>query len=161
MALRVNLRHLERQAVSLEGELPPAELDVETRDTLIRLERPLCYELTVEKLEQQLLVRGTLELELDCDCVRCLKPFVHRLRLADWAACLPLTEEDAVAVEGDCVDLTPWVREDILLAFPQHPLCKPECPGLAAGDLEQTNTQCGPRRAAASSDWAELDKLKF
>ncbi len=36
----------------------------------------------------------------------------------------------AVPIKNDCVDLTPWVREDILLGFPQHPLCRPDCGGL-------------------------------
>jgi uncharacterized metal-binding protein YceD (DUF177 family) len=43
---------------------------------------------------------------------------------------LPLEGEDKVPVDNDCVDLTPFVREDILLEFPQHPLCKPDCGGI-------------------------------
>ena len=47
--------------------------------------------------------------------------------IATWTLHLPLEGEDKVTVENDCVDLTPFVREDILLEFPQHPLCKPDC----------------------------------
>ena len=45
-----------------------------------------------------------------------------------------------VAIENDCVDLTPFVREDILLEFPQHPLCKPDC-----GGLKTSQTWQGPK----------------
>ena len=31
----------------------------------------------------------------------------------------------------DSVDLTAVIREDILLAFPAHPVCDPHCAGLA------------------------------
>jgi uncharacterized protein len=161
MPLRVNLHHLERHEVVLAGELPLAELDIETLDALIEVGGPLRYNVSVEKLEQQLLVRGELELVLQCQCVRCLKSFAHVLRLADWVAYVPLAGEDAAAVEADCVDLTPYVREDILLAFPQHPLCAPECPGLTAAGLEKANTQRGEGPLASSSAWAELDKLKL
>ena len=161
MPLRVNLHHLAEHEVVLEGELPAAELDIETLDPLLRLGRPLHHNLTVEKLEQQLLVRGELALVLDCECVRCLKPFAHVIRLANWVAYVPLAGEESAPVEADCVDLTPFVREDILLAFPQHPLCRPDCPGLVAADLEKANTQSGEGPMASSSAWAELDKLKL
>lgn len=161
MPVRVNLHHLERHEAVLTGELPLAELDIETLDPLVRLEKPLRYDVVVEKLEQQLLVRGELELVIRCQCVRCLKSFEHFLRLADWVCYVPLTGEDAVAVEADCVDLTPFVREDILLAFPQHPLCAPECPGLAPADLKKARTRSGESPLASPSAWAELDKLKL
>jgi uncharacterized protein len=161
MPLRVNLHRLAEHEIVLEGELPAAELDIETLDPLVRLGGPLRHKLTVEQLEQQLLVRGELELMLECDCVRCLKQFRHVLRLTDWVACVPLAGEEAAPVEADCVDLTPVVREDILLAFPQQPLCRPDCPGLAAVELKKANTQSGEGPVAASAAWAELDKLKL
>jgi uncharacterized protein len=161
MRLLINLHHLAQHEVTLAGELPVAELDIETHDPLIRLAKPLRYNFAVERLEQQLLVRGEGALALQCQCVRCLKSFEHGLRLADWVCYVPLTGEDAAAVEADCVDLTPYVREDILLAFPQHPLCRPDCPGLAAAGLEKASTQRGEGPVAASAAWAELDKLKL
>jgi uncharacterized metal-binding protein YceD (DUF177 family) len=94
---------------------------------------------------------------LDCQCVRCLKSFQHRLVLADWTCHVPLAGEDRAPVDNDCVDLTPFVREDMLLEFPAHPLCKPDCAGLKKGQARKT----GGRDAAASAAWAELDKLKL
>src|SRR5690242_14652157 len=130
MPVLVNLRHLEPHNVCLEGELPVAELDIGTGDDVIRVVQPLQYELEVQKLEAGLLVQGRLRLALDCECVRCLKPFRRQLNLDPWTLHLPLEGEEAVVVTNDCVDLTPHLREDILLEFPQHPLCEPECRGL-------------------------------
>ncbi len=155
--LSVNLRHLEAHAIHLEGELAAAGLDFDLRDEMIRAEQPLRYDLTVEKMPDALLVTGSLELILDCQCVRCLKPFAHRLVLEDWVCHLPLAGEEKAVVNNDCVDLTPFVREDILLEFPQHPLCKPDCGGLKKSQAPKT----GGKDQSESAAWAELDKLKL
>lgn len=155
--LSVNLRHLEEHNVLLRGELSLDELDVETGDEMVRVAGPLRYELEVQRLDAGLLVRGSLRITLECHCVRCLKPFTRELELKAWTCHLPFEGEDQVAVVNDCVDLTPFVREDMLLEFPQHPLCKPDCGGL--------KTKTGRARKNADeitpSAWAELDKLKL
>jgi len=155
--LLVNLRHLEAHEIHLGGELAAAGLDFCLRDEMIRAEQPLQYDLTVEEMDDALLVTGSLQLILDCHCVRCLKAFKHRLMLEDWTCHLPLTGGEKVPVNNDCVDLTPFLREDMLLEFPQHPLCKPDCVGLKKGPAQIT----GGRDRSASSAWAELDKLKL
>ena len=157
MPLTVNLRHLEEHNVRLRGEMPVAELDMETSDEMVRVARPLRYDVEVQMLEGALLVRGLLELGLECSCVRCLKSFTRPLALTTWTCHVPLEGEDKVAVVNDCVDLTPFVREDMLLEFPQHPLCKPDCGGLKTKTGKARKTAEGSTPAA----WAELDKLKF
>jgi uncharacterized protein len=162
MPLTFNLRHLEEKELHLQGELPAEELDLAGIDELIELSEPVRYNLTVERLGHNVLVQGKLRCNLRCQCVRCLKELVHPLDIPHWACDLPLTGEDKVAVNNDFVDLTPYLREDILLAFPQHPLCEPDCPGLPetgrnlrreSGVEEQIN--------GASAAWSELNKLKF
>lgn len=162
MPIHVNLHHLENDDVRLLGELPVAELDIETRDEVIHLSEPLKYDLTVQQMEAGLLVEGSLRLGLACECVRCLKPFVHTLDLRDYQTHVPLEGEDAAPVSNDVIDLTPHIREDILLEFPQHPLCDPECRGLLP------KPEGGPDKAKrsdqselGSSAWSELNKLKL
>jgi uncharacterized protein len=160
MPLLVNLISLQTESQDLSGKLPVAELDLGGDDTVVHLIQPLEYELTVTSLDDALLVQGALRLPLDCDCVRCLAPFVQTVEVLEFAIHLPLVGEDAVPVTNDCVDLTPFLREDILLTLPQHPLCKPDCRGLsqfaaggASGQTSQTN--------AGASAWAALNKLKL
>ena len=155
--LSINLRHLEAHEVHLEGEMAAAELELDLRDEMLRAEQPLRYDLTVEKMEDALLVTGSLELVLDCQCVRCLKSFKQRLVLEDWACHVPLAGDEKVPVNNDCVDLTPLVREDMLIEFPQHPLCKRDCGGLKKNRAQTT----GGKDQSESSAWAELDKLKL
>ena len=162
MRLLVNLRHLEAHPVKLQGLLPVKELDIDTHDEMIRLAQPLAYDIEVEQLDGGVLAQGRLRLTLRCQCVRCLKPFQYELKLEHWARHLPLQGEESVPVVNDCIDLTPLVREDILLEFPQHPLCDPECRGLpipAAGKGKKSGG--ADQREANLSAWAELNKLKF
>jgi uncharacterized protein len=155
--LKVNLRHLEEHGLRLQGELPIAELDLGVNDELIRVEKPLRYDLAVELLNDAVLVTGSLALPLDCECSRCLKPFATHLKLAGWALHLPLEGDDKVAVDNDCVDLTPFMREDILLDFPRHPLCRPDCAGLKSKTARMSKAAEKP----AAEVWAQLDKLKL
>ena len=159
MSLKINLRHLEDHEIHLTGELPVAELDLVVNDELIRTEKPLRYDLSAELLHDAVLVTGSLVLPLDCECGRCLKKFKTELKLSGWAAHLPLEGEEKVSIDGDCVDLTPFVREDILLDFPQHPLCRPDCAGLKK--KKNTAVRAEAAEKSASVVWAELDKLKI
>jgi uncharacterized protein len=158
--LKINLRQLENDELQLSGELPVAALDLELHDEMLRVDEPLEYDLTVQRLDDALLVTGSLHLLLHCECVRCLKPFAHALDLPDWTLHLPLEGEDAVSLKNDSLDLTPFVREDILLEFPQHPLCKPDCGGLKKKRAVQP-VKSGGINETKPSAWAELNKLKL
>ena len=159
MPLKINLRHLEENEVELNGATPAQELGLDHLDELIHAENPVHYQLVAQKLNDQILVRGRLFLTLRCECVRCLKNFDLALDLPQWALHLPLEGEDKVDVVNDCVDLTPYVREDILLEFPQHPLCGRDCAGLPSRtDVRAKNGASQTREASA---WSELNKLKF
>ena len=159
MPLTINIRHLEEEDLLLRGELAVAELELNGWDELIHARRPLRYDLRAQKLGQAILVQGRLELTLNCECARCLKPFQHHLELDPWTAHLALEGPEKAAIKDDLADLTPWVREDILLEFPQHPLCEAGCGGLPNRGKEDKAKGAG--QTEGSSAWSELNKLKF
>jgi len=162
MPLVVNIRHLELKPVVLQGELPVEELDLNGVDDLIHVALPLTYKLEAELMGRSILVQGRLHLPLECDCVRCLTRFEDAVDLPHWACHLPLEGEEQVAVVNDCVDLTPWVREDTLLAFPQHPLCKPDCSELPQAPPSRPRQSSGASQTGrVPSAWAVLDQLKL
>ena len=160
MPLTINLRHLDLKDITLKGEFPAAELDLGIEDELMRATKPLQYKLTAQEMEEGVLLRGRLLLPLDCECSRCLKPFEHKLEFHDWACLIPLTGEDAIKPDGDTVDLTPFLREDILLELPQHPLCTPDCGGLKKPSVKKPKKK-SQEDVKTSSAWDELEKLKF
>jgi uncharacterized metal-binding protein YceD (DUF177 family) len=159
MPLQINIRHLDDNDVCLQGELPVEDLDLPNNDELVQARLPLRYDLTAQKIADAILVQGRIELTLDCECARCLKPFQHRIELDPWTAHLPLEGPDKAPVKDDLADLTPYLREDILLEFPQHPLCETDCAGLPNRSEKMKTNDTG--RAKESSAWSELNKLKF
>jgi uncharacterized metal-binding protein YceD (DUF177 family) len=159
MPLQVNIRHVEEKEVRLRGTLPVAELELPDNDELIHARLPLRYDLTAQMLGEAILVQGCLELTLDCECARCLKPFQHRIELEHWTAHLPLAGAEKALRKDDLADLTPYLREDILLELPQHPLCEADCAGLP--NRAKDNKTKGAGQTEGSSAWAELNKLKF
>jgi len=161
MAIKVNLRHVEEDELHLEGQLPVAELDIDARDEMVLATQPLDYDLEVQRMESGLLVQGRLYLPLECKCVRCLKPFQYGLEIESYSALLPLEGDEAVTIVNDCVDLTGQVREDILLEFPQHPLCDQECKGLLKAGVRTPEDESSAQKKPEASAWAELNKLKL
>jgi uncharacterized metal-binding protein YceD (DUF177 family) len=150
-----------RHPILLKGDLAVEELDYGVNDEMVRPRSPLHYSLEVEKLEDAILAQGRLMIKLDCQCVRCLKSFVFTVDLPHWACHLPLIGEDAVPVVNDSVDLTPHIREDTLLGFPQHPVCKPECGGLKIASRGKSKKSDPTEAGLPSSALSELDKLKL
>jgi uncharacterized metal-binding protein YceD (DUF177 family) len=161
MAIKVNLRHLEEEELRVKGQLSVAELDIDARDEVVQVTHPLEYDLEVQRLESGLLVQGRLLLPLECQCVRCLKPFRYDLELKKYSTLLMLEGDEAVPVVNDCVDLTGQLREDILLEFPQHPLCDQECRGLLKAAVRAPADKNSEQTKPELSAWAELNKLKF
>jgi len=163
MRATVNLRHLEERSQRLQGEISPEILEFDQLgDEVVQAKEPLRYDVEVEKQDLNLLVQGSLRTNLDCQCVRCLKAFKYPLDLKPYNLYVPMEGEDAAPVVNDLVDLTPFFREDTLLAFPQHPLCSEDCAGLpnASGSISSKPDKSSQGNETASA-WSELDKLKF
>ena len=85
--------------------------------------RPVKADLDLSVVEGKLLVRGTVEVQFEAHCDRCLKPFKQTMTIDDvcWFF------ED---LDNETIDLTESLREDILLHFPQRLLCERGCLGL-------------------------------
>lgn len=161
MPVTVNLRVLEKEEeIHLEGELPVAEFGEDLKDELMRFAAPLRYQLDLQHQPDSLLLTGTLETSLACQCARCLKPFDLPLRINDLAALVSLKGEEALPRDGDFGDLTPLLREDIYLGLPTNPLCRPDCRGLPQKAAARDSRLEGSK-SAGPSPWAALDRIKL
>jgi uncharacterized protein len=162
MALNLNVRHLEEQPVRFEGTLDAAELDLDRVDDLIRPAGPMRYAFEASRQERGILLQGILEMDFQCDCARCLAAYPLSVRLDGWVCLLPSEGEEAAAAHGDCVDLTPYLREDMFLALPQRPLCKPDCVGLLGREPASAPASKALRAwEGPASVWQELDRSRF
>jgi DUF177 domain-containing protein len=134
------------------------------------------------KLGRKVLVQTNFRIPLTGQCRRCLKPLqldesvdlirtylpeaearppAERKREGSEASLDPaLLEEDTYA--GKEIDLTPAVREQILLQIPASPLCREDCLGLCpkcGSDLNEG--ECGCDRAVMDPRWAALKGIQL
>ncbi|MDD5706614.1 MAG: DUF177 domain-containing protein [Kiritimatiellae bacterium] len=151
----VDVARLDREGERLTGELPAEalELDAATGE-LFQPAGGLRYDLRVQLLGEELLVRGQASQQFRCLCSRCAGSFTWEARDDEIAAAV------AVPPGGEAfVDLTPELRDAILLSFPSHPLCRTDCRGLCArcgADLNHGRCGCAP---APDDRWGALDAL--
>jgi hypothetical protein len=126
---------------------------------------PLTYDLHVELKPGWIVVSGLLETSFDCTCVRCLEGFRHLLILDDYSMELELLENSTEA------DLTEQIREDILLALPDHPHCDEAYPDprvCAASSLFRSEREYSviheyekENTVKSQEIWGTLDKLEL
>ena len=112
-------------------------LDVDTGpQSLIDLEVDFLHgALQVVRVQNGLLVLGTVESQLGLECVRCLEPFVLPVALElEETFRLPgagLGPDASYSVGDDgWLDLTSLLREQAWVVVPIKPLCSSDCKGL-------------------------------
>jgi uncharacterized protein len=88
----------------------------------------------VTRTAQGLLVQVKLRAEGEAECGRCLDSFSQTLEtdFTELYAFTPnsVTESGLLVPENGKIDLAPLAREEMLLAYPISPVCKPDCKGL-------------------------------
>ncbi|HOK07202.1 MAG TPA: DUF177 domain-containing protein [Syntrophales bacterium] len=121
--------------------------------------RDLDVRCLVRKVREVVFISGKLGSVLTMTCDRCLEEgemfveaeFSYTLRPLTGLpgeAETELTAEDLDEgyYEGDLIDLTPLVREQLLLQIPMKFLCRPECRGLCprcGANLNTAPCSCG------------------
>lgn len=93
--------------------------------------------LQVDNLDSRFLLSGELSASGRGECARCLEPCEIRWQVP--VECMVLRDVDSDEGQADSmvilqqtgeVDLREVIRESLLLAFPQTPLCRDSCLGL-------------------------------
>jgi uncharacterized protein len=108
------------------------------------------FEALLESVVEGVLVTGTATATAVGECSRCLDPVTEPVEVSmtelyaypDSATEETTDEDEVLRLVDDLIDLEPVVRDAIVLALPQAPLCSPDCAGLCSG--------CGAR-------WADLE----
>jgi len=159
--LLVDLTELPPSGSDVEGELPADVFALEKGGP--RPASPLHYKLHLNRQDDHLTATGTLSADFSFDCVRCLEPFTDRISLHHY-----FLEVDP-AGKTPSVDLTDALREDILLALPDHPRCEEAslnprvCPAAemfpAAGQHPLDSPEITSTRSDSQSLWGALDQL--
>jgi len=110
--------------------------------------------------------RGMLETAVGTSCRRCLVPVVRPFTAKVDVLFSEDQESDDPSVyvippDTKMLDLSPAVREELILAAPDYVLCRDDCRGLCprcGKDLNERPCDCGPE--TPDPRWAGLAALK-
>ncbi len=134
------------------------------------LER-ITIELEIARARMEVRVRGKAHLRLQQPCDRCLKPAECSLDVPLEVLARERPTREASTAEapegilyhnGEGFSLFDEVREAVVVALPQHPLCRSDCRGLCpqcGADLNEGGCDC-PASETADPRWAALGDLK-
>jgi uncharacterized metal-binding protein YceD (DUF177 family) len=151
--MKIHLKQVGADGLHLEGEedCPIPELEADG----IRCVGPMRYKIDIGLSGNALWANGSLKQPVEVSCVSCLEKFVHEINVPAFAVHTELHGPETV-------DLTPMIREDILLNLPAYPHCDREgnrqCKGPKKPETPATEEE---RAAKLEHDWAALDKLKL
>lgn len=122
-------------------------------------------EVLLESVVEGVLASGTASSAAEGQCARCLDPVAESVHVEftelfafPESTTEETTEEDEVSrIVDDLVDLEPVVRDALVLALPQVPLCTPDCAGLCAGcGLKWAELEPGHGHETMDPRWAAL-----
>ena len=152
--LLIDISRLDKDGEDFKGVLDDAVLELD--DDLLRPFAGTRYDLFVQQLGRELLVRGMLEQDFDAVCSRCGSDFDFTLKVPDFVVSIEVEEKT------ECVDLTDEVRQSIILALPTYPVCHPECLGVCPSCGKNLNEgPCGCAHTEQDDRWGALEELKI
>lgn len=128
--MKIHANRIPEEGLQQRETYDPAAMDMGRED--IQPQPPFEVEAFVTKSEKELIVKADIRCPLRCVCARCLEDFT--LPVATGAIFTYQVEP------SDVVDITDEVRQEILLAYPMIPVCKPDCKGLCAACGQNLNT---------------------
>ena len=155
--LTIYPRHILDDPVELQATLPPEVLEL--NDFAARAKAPVQVELTVQRDGESLIVTGHLETVLSVLCCRCGDWIDRPVKVDNF---VQLLEAEEIA-KVDSIDLTPLVREDILLDLPVAASCRLtadwKCPFTGKAYPEPKAGE-SPSPIHGEDIWKELEKIK-
>lgn len=135
-----------------EGEESPAILDLGPASG-VRTPEPIRYRLFAQPVSDKLVVRGEITLRAEFQCGRCTEFFSTTVGESSF-----LRDYD-ISGGVETVDVTPDIREDVLLSLPSHPVCRDDCRGLCPQCGCNWNTATCSCRPPDDARWGALDGL--
>ena len=157
--LVIDLAGLPEEGCQLTGALSPDLFDFGKSDPLPL--GPLEFELHAQRLENELLLMGSLQAPFEFECVRTLTRFKKTIRAENAAIALEINNQAEI-------DATDALREELILGFPDYPRCDEgddpmPCevnPRYLAVDKPIEGDVENPPDSQGDSQWAALDQLE-
>ncbi len=118
--MKIAVSKVPPEGLTQHATYDPVALDMDRQD--VQLREPFEVEAFVAKADQELVVDATIRVPLYLSCGKCLGEFT--------SVVTPRAVFSYKVQTTETVDITEDVRQEIILAYPMIPLCKPDCKGL-------------------------------
>jgi uncharacterized protein len=170
--VKLNIHEIEAATKQLAYDEPTGGLNrLLVHGDVCDFEMPAAAQVQMEyyRSGQELIFRGRISGDVVGHCARCLEAYQFALA-TDFSFVLvpkaPLPAEvelsdddlDLGYYEGDEIDLSPLICEQVILALPTRPLCRDDCKGLCPQC--GTNLNLGACRCAATPGDERLAVLR-
>lgn len=113
--LCIDLDTLPEEGKEFVGELDNEIFGIDGSE--LRSDGPLCYDIRVQRFENELFVQGKISALFLFRCVRCLDMFPKTISIDDFSASIEIDNQSVI-------DLSDSMREEIVLDFPAYPRCE-------------------------------------
>jgi uncharacterized protein len=174
--LVVNVLDLLRRPGSEKTVAVTAKAEIfDFADSRIDVAADVEISISLESSSTGIIATGEAHVEWKSVCRRCLRPVGgladaqideafskqvparHAAPVGEHAS----AELDTEPIVGDQIDFTLIVREAILLAVPDAPLCRTDCKGLCPQcGADRATVDCGCVTEVRDERWAALDALR-
>ena len=158
----------------LDFDFTVAPEEIDWQEDAARLTSPAHVAGTLTKHIAHTGVKGKIDAELEIECTRCLQKIDKRMEIPFEAAFvapehytqakeaeLRAEDLDVSVLEGNELDLTELVREQILLNLPEQIFCREDCKGLCEKCGANRNLiNCNCLEEETDPRWAALKNLR-
>lgn len=151
--MKIMVARIPEEGSTYNGSDPGAIMELGD-DPFVKVEGDVQYVLYAQCVSEELIVRGTLSVDLGLKCIRCSEFFSTTVTDSDFLRVYPASEDT------DSVEISPDMREDLLLHIPTFPVCSEGCKGLCAqcgADLNKGSCDC--KAGEGPNPWEALDNL--
>ena len=134
--MRIDINQIPPEGLIIEEEISPQQADLETE--IVKFRGPVAVRAAISKIINAVTVDLNLTALMLTICSRCLNEFPIDLRKS-------LQLDYAVDYTEPIIDLSPDIRDQIILDYPIKPLCSHDCRGICpkcGRNLNQGNCDC-------------------
>ena len=156
--LKISVTQIDNEGIDFNGSANPEMLNLDKLDKIhgeIKFDKPVQYHLHVSLVSGGILVAGTLTTVAKCNCGRCLEEF--EMKLQNVEVC-----HYHEHYKGTELDISPELREDLLISLPMKYICREDCPGIEYETRKtETNKKAVEELDKENDPWKGLEGLKL
>ncbi len=138
--MKIAVSRVPEEGLTDHATYDPRPLDMERED--IHLDQPFTVDAAITKADEELVVSVQIRCPARFSCARCLEEFRSDV--------VTQTVLSYKVRPTDIVDITEDVRQEIILAYPMIPVCRPDCKGLCSSCGQNLNAAACRHHAATS-----------